>query len=274
MTQVQAQPQPNSSAPLNYVTVRDEGRVRIVTINRPDVMNALPSAACHEMSRVWDEFAARDDLWIAILTGAGDRAFCAGNDLKALAAAGGKRSPRPPSGFGGLTSRFDLNKPVIAAVNGVAAGGGLELALACDLVVATEHATFLLSEVKIGVVATGAGGIHRLARMLPQKQALGMILTGRKVSAKEGENLGFVNEVAATGQALSAAQRWAEMILECSPMAVRGAKEAFYRGLDEPSLEKNMSTLYPAQQANLESADYVEGPKAFAEKRKPKWQNR
>jgi len=254
-----------------YCTVEDAGRVRIVTLNRPEVMNALHSEASHELETVWDEFAARDDLWVGIVTGAGDRAFSAGNDLKIQAA--GKRGPRPRSGFAGLTYRFDLNKPVIAAVNGVAMGGGFELALACDIIVASENAVFALPEPRVGLIA-GGGGVHRLPRMIPEKQALGMILTGRRVPASEGRALGFVNEVVAAGEALAAAKRWAQAILECSPMAVRASKEAVYRGLDEPSLEKAVRTVYPAQQANLESQDYLEGPKAFAEKRKPNWQNR
>jgi len=254
-----------------YCTVEDTGRIRIVTLNRPDVMNALHSEASHELERVWDDFAVRDDLWVGIVTGAGDRAFSAGNDLKVQAA--GKRGPRPRSGFGGLTCRFEMHKPVIAAVNGIAMGGGFEMALACDLIVASENAVFALPEPRVGMIA-GAGGVHRLPRMIPLKQALGMILTGRRVSAKEGRDLGFVNEVVAPGEALAAAQRWAQMILECSPMSVRASKEAVYRGLDEPSLEKAVTTVYPAHQANLDSQDYIEGPKAFAEKRKPNWQNR
>lgn len=253
-----------------YCRVEDTGRVRIVTLNRPEVMNALHSEASHELEAVWDEFAVRDDLWVGIVTGAGDRAFSAGNDLKVQAA--GKRGPRPRSGFGGLALRFDLNKPVIAAVNGVAMGGGFEMALACDIIVAAENAVFALPEPRVGLVA-GGGGVHRLPRMIPQKQALGMILTGRRVPAREGKELGFVNEVVAVGAALPAAQRWAQMILECSPMSVRASKEAVYRGLDE-SLATAMRTVYPAQQANLDSQDYVEGPQAFAEKRKPNWQNR
>lgn len=259
------------SAPYRYCTVQDEGRIRIVTLNRPEVMNALHSEASHELERVWDEFAARDHLWVGIVTGAGERAFSAGNDLKVQAA--GKRGPRPRSGFGGLAYRFDLNKPIIAAVNGVAMGGGFEMALACDIIVASENAIFALPEPRVGLIA-GGGGVHRLPRMIPQKQALGMILTGRRVSAREGKELGFVNEVVAAGEALSAAKRWAQMILECSPMAVRASKEAIYRGLDESSIEKAVRTVYPAQKANLESQDYIEGPKAFAEKRKPHWQNR
>lgn len=262
---------PGSNASHSYCKVQDEGRLRIVTLNRPEVMNALHSEASHELERVWNEFAARDDLWVGIVTGAGERAFCAGNDLKVQAA--GKRGPRPHSGFGGLAYRFDLNKPVIAAVNGVAMGGGFEMALACDIIVAAENAVFALPEPRVGLIA-GGGGVHRLPRMIPRKHALGMILTGRRVSAKEGRELGFVNEVVAVGEALSAAKRWAQQILECSPMAVRASKEALYRGLDESCLETAIRTIYPAQQANLESQDYIEGPKAFAEKRKPNWQNR
>ena len=254
-----------------YCKVEDEGRIRVVTINRPEVMNALHSEAHHELERVWDEFAARDDLWVGIVTGAGPRAFSAGNDLKVQAA--GKRGPRPKTGFGGLAYRFDLEKPLIAAVNGVAMGGGFEMALACDLIVASENAVFALPEPRVGLIA-GGGGVHRLPRMIPRKQAMGMILTGRRVSAAEGKTLGFVNEVVAEGEALKAAKRWAQSILECSPMAVRASKQAVYRGLDEATLEQSVRTVYPAQQANLDSQDYIEGPRAFAEKRKPNWQNR
>jgi crotonobetainyl-CoA hydratase len=254
-----------------YCTVQDEDRIRIVTLNRPEVLNALHSAAHHELEQVWDEFAQRDDLWVGIVTGAGARAFCAGNDLKVQAA--GRRGPVPRSGFAGLTLRFDLDKPLIAAVNGVAMGGGFEIALACDLIVAAENAVFALPEPRVGLIA-GAGGVHRLPRMIPQKQALGMILTGRRVPAAEGQELGFVNEVVPPGEALAAAKRWAGLILECSPMAVRASKQAVYRGLAEPTLEQAIRTTYPAQRANAGSQDYVEGPRAFAEKRKPQWQNR
>lgn len=256
---------------LKYCRVEDEGRLRIVTLNRPEVMNALHSEAHFELEKVWDEFAANPELWVAIVTGAGDRAFSAGNDLKVQAA--GKRGPTPPSGFAGLTARFDLDKPLIAAVNGVAMGGGFEIALACDLIIAAENAVFALPEPRVGLVA-GAGGVHRLPRMIGQKQALGMILTGRRVSAAEGKALGFVNEVVPQGQALEGAKRWAAMILECSPLAVRASKQCVYAGLDEPTLQKAIGTMYPAQQRNRDSQDFIEGPRAFAEKRKPNWQNR
>ncbi len=258
-------------AEYQFCKVEDEGRLRIVTLNRPEVLNALHSDAHHELETVWDEFAARDDLWVGIVTGAGDRGFSAGNDLKVQAA--GRRGPPARSGFAGLTARFDLDKPLIAAVNGVAMGGGFEIALACDIIVAAENAVFALPEPRVGLIA-GAGGVHRLPRVIPQKLALGMILTGRRVPAAEGKELGFVNEVVPSGQALDAAKRWAALILECSPKAVRASKQAVYRGLDEPSLEQALRAIYPTQRENMESLDWIEGPKAFAEKRKPNWQNK
>ena len=253
-----------------YCTVQDESRVRIVTLNRPEVLNALHADANDELAAVWDEFAARDDLWVGIVTGAGERGFSAGNDLKVQA--GGKRRANGPRGFAGICSRFDLNKPMIAAVNGVAMGGGFEAALACDIIIAAENAVFALPEPRVGLIA-GAGGVHRLPRSIPIKQAMGMILTGRRVAAREGFELGFVTEVVAEAQALEAAKRWAAMILECSPKAVRASKQAAYRGMDEPTLEQAMRTVYPAQRENMESEDYIEGPQAFAEKRKPDWRN-
>lgn len=256
---------------LEFCKVEDIGRIRLVTINRPHAMNALPSQGSDELELVWNEFAKRDDLWVGIITGAGDKAFCAGNDLKIQAA--GKRGPRPQSGSGGLTSRFDLHKPLIAAVNGFAMGGGFEIALACDLIIASENAVFALPEPKWGMIA-GAGGVHRLPRQIPLKQAMGIILTGRRVSAQEGRELGFVNEVVPVGGALEAAMRWANQILECSPMAIRASKEAVYRGFDEPNLEAAVRTRYPEQVAAYAGEDFIEGPKAFSEKRKADWQNK
>lgn len=254
-----------------YCKVEDEGHLRIVTLNRPDVMNALTSQASHELAAVWDEFEQRDDLWVGIVTGAGERAFCAGNDLKAQAA--GKRGPAPESGFAGLCFRFNLGKPVIAAVNGVAMGGGFELALACDLIVASENAVFALPEPRVGLIA-GAGGVHRLPRMIPQKEAMGIILTARRVSAQEGKTLGFVNEVVPAGQALEAARRWAAQILECSPLAIRASKQAAMLGLNVASVEQAAGVIYPAQLRNMQSQDFLEGPRAFSAKRKPNWQNK
>lgn len=258
-------------ADLEFCRVRRHGRVLEVTLNRPDTMNALYAPGHRELSGVWDAFAADGDLWVAILTGEGSRAFCAGNDLKAAAA----KAPKPylATGFGGLTARFDLDKPIIAAVNGYALGGGFEMALACDIVVASENAKFGLPEPKVGLAAL-AGGIHRLMRQLPNKRAMGMLLTGELVSAHVGEAFGFVNEVVAQGDALVGARRWAERILACSPMSIRATKQCAYRGLSEASLEAAIRNRYPAAMALLESEDALEGPKAFAEKRAPEWKNR
>ena len=252
-----------------FCTVEDEGRIRIVTINRPEVMNALHSEAHWEFDRVWNEFAADPELWVGIITGEGPRAFSAGNDLKVQAA--GRRWPRPATGFAGLSHRFDLNKPLIAAVNGVAMGGGFEIALACDLIIASENAMFALPEPRVGLAAL-AGGLHRLPRQIGLKRAMGMILTARHVSAREGHELGFVNEVVPAGEALAAAERWAETICKNSPMSIRASKQTIQNGLGV-SLEQAMAEQreYPAVKAMVASQDYIEGPKAFSEKRAPKW---
>jgi len=252
----------------NFSEVERDGHVFVVTINRPEVMNALHPPGNAELAGVFDEFAADPDMWVAIITGAG-RAFSAGNDLK-YQAAGGDRSGQPAAGFGGLTSRYDLTKPVIAAVNGIAMGGGFEIALACDIIVAAENAVFALPEVRVGLAAL-AGGVHRLPRTIGPKHALGMILTGRRVSAAEGFQLGFVNEVVPEGEALAGARRWAEQILEASPMSVRASKQAVYQGLEHAGVQEASAARYPAVAEMAASADYIEGPLAFAEKRPPNW---
>jgi enoyl-CoA hydratase/carnithine racemase len=260
-----------------YSKVEIDGRLMIVTINRPEVMNALHPMASQELSDAFDEFAANPDLWVAIITGAGDKAFSAGNDLKyhaQLRAKTGKRPVSPPKGFAGLTFRHDLDKPVIAAVNGIAMGGGFEIALACDLIIASDRAKFALPEPRVGLAA-GGGGLQRLPRTIPLKKAMGMLLTGRHVSAQEGYELGFVTAIAPHAELMQEARRWADMILECSPMSVRATKQAVYRSLDVPGIDLAMrNTNYPAYVAMAASEDTIEGPKAFAEKRKPAWKGR
>jgi enoyl-CoA hydratase/carnithine racemase len=216
---------------LEFVRYEKRDRVARVTINRPDVMNALHPPASDELSRVWDDFAADPEVWVAIFTGAGERAFSAGNDLKFQASGGAVRMP--PTGFGGLTSRRDLWKPVIAAVNGVALGGGLELALACDVIVAADHARLGLPEPRVGLMAA-AGGVHRLPRHIPLKVAMGLMLTGKPLTAAEALRVGLVNEVVPQAELLRAAERWAKEILECSPLSVQATKQAALEGLGRP----------------------------------------
>lgn len=255
-----------------FAKVERKDRVTIVTLNRPEVMNAMHSPAHFELHKVFDEFASDPEQWIAIVTGAGDKAFSAGNDLK-WQAAGGQRG-WDKSGFAGLTERFDCDKPIIAAVNGVAMGGGFEIALACDLIIASENAVFALPEPRVGLAAL-AGGLHRLPRQIGLKRAMGMIMTGRHVPAREGLELGFVNEVVPQGEALAAAERWANAILQNGPMSIRASKQTIHKGLGV-SLEQAMAEQreYPAVRALAASEDYIEGPKAFSEKRAPQWKGR
>jgi len=240
-------------------------------MNRPDRMNSLHPPANFELEKVFNEFDADPELWVAIITGAGERAFSAGNDLKWQAE--GNKMEVPATGFAGLTARYNMTKPVIAAVNGVAMGGGFEIALAADLIIAADSATFALPEPKVGLAAL-AGGLHRLPRQIPVKQAMGMILTGRRVGAAEGQSLGFVNEVVPAAELLDAAKRWAGEIMSCSPMSIRASKESVYQGLDEANLEKAVTGHYPAVGALFKSEDLIEGPLAFAQKRAPQWKGR
>ncbi len=254
-----------------YALLEKKDNLWIVTLNRPERMNALHSPAHKELDEIFNNFHQDPSAWVAIVTGAGDRAFSAGNDLK-YQAEGGKME-RIPSGFAGLTSRYDLYKPIIAAVNGVAMGGGFEIALACDIIIASDNATFALPEPKVGLAAL-AGGMHRLPRQIGLKRAMGMMLTGRTVGADEGRNLGFVNDVVSQNNLMKRSEEWAKMIMECSPVSIRTTKNVVLEGLNFSAIEEAMSQKYESVNTLFSSEDFVEGPLAFSQKRKPDWKGK
>ena len=213
------------------ITFEVKNNVAIVTLNRPEVHNAVNSQVCRDVGDALETIANEKEIRVAIITGSGTKSFCAGADLKALAAGEfGSKDQAGPWGFAGICDHY-VNKPIIAAVNGYALGGGTEIALACDIVVATESATFGLTEVTLGLIA-GAGGILRLPRQIPTKIAARMILQGIPVSAKEAEHWGLVNEVVSQSELMPVALEIANSIAANAPRAVRFSKEVMYRGLD------------------------------------------
>ncbi|MDE2670593.1 MAG: enoyl-CoA hydratase-related protein [Chloroflexota bacterium] len=260
---------------MEFCSYEKKDRVAYITITRPEVMNSLHVYANLELHEVWEDFANDDDLWVAVFTGEGGRAFSAGNDLKFTAEmsrlpASERPAVRwPGTGFGGLTSRFNLYKPIIARVNGYALGGGFEMALACDIVVAAEHARFGLTEPKVGLIA-GANGVHRLPRQGPLKAVMGHMLTGRHMTAQRAYELGLVNEVVPLEELDEAVDRWVTDILSCAPLSVRSTKETAMRGL-EMALPDASQTVFTWESRRRQSPDSVEGPRAFAEKRDPDW---
>ena len=261
---------------LKYCRYEKEGHVARITITRPAVMNALHQFAHAELDGVWDDFAADDDLWVAVLTGEGNRAFSAGNDLK-YSAELSKMNPEdrpkiahhPSQGFGGITARFNLSKPIIARVNGFALGGGLEMALACDIIIASDHAYLGLPEPKVGLIA-GALGVHRLPRQIPLKAAMGYMLTGRHIPAQRAYELGLVSEVVPLTELDDTVQAYVDDILKCAPLSVRSTKETAMRGLSI-GLSEVSEVSFPQEARRRQSPDAIEGPRAFAEKRSPNW---
>ncbi|MFE9425691.1 enoyl-CoA-hydratase DpgD [Kitasatospora sp. NPDC006697] len=266
-------------ADLTRVRYEKRGRVAHVTLDRPDRRNAMDLRMHEELACVWDDFEADDELWLAVLTGAGEHAFSAGQDLRELAGriADGSNTPATfgshgKPGYPRLTERFELAKPVIARVNGHAFGGGFELALACDVIVAADTATFALPEARLGLIA-GAGGVFRLTRQAPPRIALGHLISGRPMTAARAYELGLVNEVVPPEQLDECVAGWVADILRCAPLAVRAVKEAAAAAATMP-LQQAFRTRFPWEERRMHSADAEEGPRAFVEERDPVWQAR
>jgi enoyl-CoA hydratase/carnithine racemase len=246
------------------------GRVAVFTLNRPAQRNAVDPSVTLRMNELIPEFEADDGLWVGVITGAGDVAFSAGADLKAIAA--GRMAEVvdvEPGGFAGVI-RSPRTKPLIAAVNGAALAGGFEIALACDLIVAAEHATFALPEVRRGIIA-GAGGLQRLPRRISPARAVELALTGRSITAADAYALGLVNEVVPADELLTRALKLADEVAANAPIAVRESLAVIntaHRGTEQLAWERTEA----AWERVLSSRDAIEGPQAFAEKRPPVWQ--
>ncbi|MFC1893006.1 enoyl-CoA hydratase/isomerase family protein [Chloroflexota bacterium] len=249
------------------VDYQKEGRTAIFTINRPEAMNALSMQVARELGAAMTDFREDDKLWVGIVTGAGDRAFCAGADIKDTLPFMREHSDRPwdfpPTPMRGL----EIWKPLIAAINGVALGGGLEMALACDIRIASEKARFSVPEVTLGLIP-GWGGTQRLPRMLPWCQAAELALMGKVIDAEEAYRIGLVNKVVPPEQVMTVAREWAEVICRAAPLAVRAAKEAMVRG-SSLTLEEGLRLENALEADVMATEDFIEGTTAFVEKRKP-----
>ena len=248
------------------IDYKKEGRIAIFTLNRSEALNAFNLQQIRELSEAMVDFRDDPELWVGIVTGAGDRAFCAGADIKETL----PFMKEHPQTWAQPVTPFrwmDLWKPLIAAVNGLALGGGLELVLACDIRIASEKARFGVPEVTLGLIP-GWGGTQRLPRMLPWCKAAQLLLSGTPVDAQEAYRIGLVNEVVPPDQVMHTAKKWAETICRAGPLAVRAAKEAMTRGsnmtLDDGLRLENSLNAYLTG-----TKDFAEGTTAFVEKRKP-----
>jgi enoyl-CoA hydratase/carnithine racemase len=243
-----------------------QGKIAIFTINRPEARNALDIQANREFSEAMADFSDDPNLWVGIVTGAGDKAFCSGADVKDIPIflkEHPEREAMPRTHWRGL----ELWKPLIAAINGVALGGGLEVALGCDIRIASENAKLGFPEVKIGIVP-GAGGVYRLTRALPWCKAAEILFTGKIVDAQEAYRIGLVNQVTPPADLMLAAKEWAQMICESAPLAVRAIKEVMFRS-SNATLEEGLRLEWSANRYLMNTEDSGEGHKAFSEKRKP-----
>lgn len=259
-------------SPAGRVLVEHDDAILWITINRPEVLNALDPTAHREIAAALDAYAADNALRVAVITGSGERAFCVGSDLKLRAER--NADDHPPTGFAGITHRFDLWKPVIAAVNGLALGGGVEIVAACDLAYAADHAEFALPEPRIGLAALGGGGLQRLARTMPLKSAMDLVLTGRRVKADEAKQLGLINDVVPRSELRARVRAVAQTIIAGAPLSIAGSKQVMLQSLAMPELRAALTAHYDLVQQAFASEDAKEGQRAFVEKRTPVWRGR
>jgi len=259
---------------MSGVSFQVEDHVATVTIDRPEVMNAVDLATEAELIRIWEDIERRDDVRVVVLTGAGEKSFCAGADLKNTSNLKGVEywAASRPGGFGGIALRETLNVPVIAKVNGFALGGGFEMVLGCDLVVACEEASFGLPEPLVGRLPLD-GGMLLLQRQIPYRQAMAMMLTGQRVKARRALEMGLINEVVVRSELDGAVDRWVQQILACAPLSLKALKQVVrLTGTMSPAQAHAMRL--PALVTALQSEDSDEGVLAFQQKRKPQWKGR
>jgi E-phenylitaconyl-CoA hydratase len=250
-----------------------KGRIAVITINRPDRMNAVDPQTSQELRDAWSDFRDDGELWVAVFTGAGERAFSAGLDLVATAEAFAKGgAPQFTVPFGGITRNLQIFKPMIAAINGHCLAGGLEMALCCDIRIAAENATFGLLEVTRAIIP-GAGGTQRLPRAIGLPKALELIITGARIDAQAALRYGLVSQVLPLPELMPRVMELAELICQNGPIAVRLAKEAACRG-SEMTLEEGLALEAKLSDEVWRTEDSREGPTAFAQKRKPEYKGR
>ena len=247
-------------------------RIAYITLNRPEAFNSIDPETFQELGQALVDFRDDPELLCAIITGAGNRAFCTGADIRKMLPFIKEHREEEQVWSGTIMRGLDIWKPIIAAVNGMALGGGLELALACDLKIASENATFGQPEIKLGLIP-GWGGTQRLPRVIPVARAAEMLLTGEPINAQEAYSLGLVNRVVPLPQLLPAAREWAEKLCRLGPLALRAAKEAINRGLDM-DLKDGLRLEQELFASLLDTEDYEEGTRAFVERRKPEFKGK